>query len=205
MNWYKKAQQQELKIPCETEENRYYRAQEEYLDIEDTEKSNILREFNEARKNRKAKPNSQPWSTIPAARLIKIWKDYAQYGVVRDERGMDEIVNRIIKNIARLAINTEIVGHSAIDPEQDYEEDLKYYNIKKKDMERLRYFIQNDKFSDYALAPLQKIAFDLLKARTYEEKLLLVDKALNIVHQRGDIAAVFVEGGRKTLSYLANS
>jgi hypothetical protein len=205
MNWYKKSQQLDKSLDDETKEDREDRAMYEYMEKADEERLNILREFQEARKRRRAKWNSQPWSVIPAARLIKIWKDYARNGVVRDERGMEEIVAKVISNIARLQVNTELVGHTQINPEIDYAEDLEYYGIKtEKDRERLQMFIQDDKFSDRALRPLQQIAMDLLAAITAEEKLLLVDRALNIVHCRGDIAACFVEGGENTLNYLKN-
>lgn len=202
MNWYKRAQQSELSSKDRTREDEEYDAMENYINAEQEERNNILREFNEARKRRKAKPNTQPWPLIPAARLTKIWNDYSRDGIVRDEGGMDEIADRVVKNTARLAVNTELVGHTQVSPYKAYPEDFEYHNIKEKDMGRLQEFIQEDKYSDFALAPLQKIVFDLLKARTAEEKLLLVDQALNVIHQRGDVAAIFVEGGRKTLDKL---
>ena len=176
---------------------------EHYVEIENEERSNILDEFARAKKRRKAKPNTQPWTVIPASRLIKIWNDYATYGIIRDEQGLNEIADRVIKNVARLAVNTEIVGHSKINPSKEYAEDYEYYGIKsEKDEEKLMQYIQDDKYSDYALRPLGDIVAKLIRAKTAEEKLLLIDRALNVVHQRGDIAAVFVEGGRETLNRL---
>ena len=189
-NWYKRAKQEE--DVCSR-----------YVEEADAAKMDIMREFYEARKKGVAKPNSQPWTLIPAARLIKIWKDYARYGVVHDINGLNEIADRIIKNVARLAANTEFVGHTMVDPEEEYAEDFEYYGIKKKDMGRFMNFIQDDKFSDYALKPLQDIVFEMMGAKTPEQRLILIDRALNVIHQRGDISAIFVEGGRDTLEYLA--
>jgi len=176
---------------------------ERYVEIENEERSRILNEFSELKKKRKAKPNTQPWTVIPAARLIKIWNDYATWGIVRDERGLNEIADKVIRNTARLAVNTEIVGHTEMDASKEYAEDYEYYGIKsEKDKEKLMEYIQDDKFSDYALKPLGNIVAQLIRAKTAEEKLLLIDQALNVVHQRGDIAAVFVEGGQRTLNQL---
>jgi len=41
-------------------------------------------------------------------------------------------------------------------------------------------------------------------AKSDEEKLYAIDKALNVVHQKSDLAAMFVEGGTKTLIDIAN-
>jgi hypothetical protein len=185
------------------EEDEEYAVQKHSFEMMNEERNKILREFNEARKLRKAKPYSQPWPVIPAARLTKIWNDYSKTGIVRDERGLDEIVDRVLRNIFRLHANTELVGHTPGDPREMYSEDLEYHGIKnEKDYARLVYYIQDDKYSDYAMKPLLNIALSLMKAKTAEEKLLLVDQALNVIHQRGDIAAIFVEGGSKTLNQL---
>ena len=195
MNWYKKAQERKQIWDDDNSER--------YLEMQEEARNDILREFYQANKAKKAKPNSQPWPVIPAARLIKIWNDYATLGIIRDERGLDEIVDRVLRNIARLEVNTELVGHTQINPEREYADDYESYGIRTQESrEKLMDYIQDDKYSDYALKPLQNIAAQLMTAKTPEEKLLLVDQALNVIHQRGDIAAIFVEGGEKTLTYL---
>ena len=45
----------------------------------------------------------------------------------------------------------------------------------------------------------------LLRAKGPEEKLLLIDRMLNVVHQRSDIAEWFVEGGSRALAQLSSS
>ena len=57
--------------------------------------------------------------------------------------------------------------------------------------------------SDYGLKPLMTLAFELRKQTKPEEKLVTIDKMLNVVHQRSDIAAWFVEGGSHALSQLS--
>jgi len=57
--------------------------------------------------------------------------------------------------------------------------------------------------SDYGLKPLQKLVKDLMLSNTPEKELVIVDKMLNIIHMRSDIAAWFVEGGSSALSDLS--
>ena len=57
--------------------------------------------------------------------------------------------------------------------------------------------------SDYGLQPLMSLAFQLKKQTKHEEKLVTIDKMLNVVHQRSDIASWFVEGGSRALSQLS--
>jgi hypothetical protein len=59
--------------------------------------------------------------------------------------------------------------------------------------------------SDYGLKPLEDLLFELLRAGSPEEKLLIIDRMLNVVHQRSDIADWFVEGGSSSLSQLSGS
>ena len=59
--------------------------------------------------------------------------------------------------------------------------------------------------SDYGLKPLEELLVQLLRATTPEEKLLLIDRMLNVVHQRSDIADWFVEGGSHALGQLSGS
>lgn len=59
--------------------------------------------------------------------------------------------------------------------------------------------------SDYGLKPLEELLAELLRASSSEEKLLLIDRMLNVVHQRSDIAEWFVEGGSRALAQLSGS
>jgi hypothetical protein len=59
--------------------------------------------------------------------------------------------------------------------------------------------------SDYGLKPLEELLVQLLRATTPEEKLLTIDRMLNVVHQRSDIAEWFVEGGSNALAQLSGS
>jgi len=148
----------------------------------------------------------QKWDVVPAARVMKIWNDYATSGVVRDERGMAEIKDRMIENVAKLYVNTVLTGHTPDKPETFAEErtDHKYEDGY---FDKLDHFFDDGhgqwRLSDYALEPLMNLAAKLLAAKTAEKQLQIADRMLNVIHQRGDIAALFIEGGKNTLNKLA--
>jgi len=57
--------------------------------------------------------------------------------------------------------------------------------------------------SDYGLKPLETLLGQLYNAKDAEQKLVIIDKMLNVVHQRSDIASWFVEGGSRALAQLS--
>ena len=57
--------------------------------------------------------------------------------------------------------------------------------------------------SDYGLKPLVTLLGQLIRNTTAEQDVATIDKMLNVVHQRSDIASWFVEGGSRALSQLS--
>lgn len=57
--------------------------------------------------------------------------------------------------------------------------------------------------SDFGLKPLLELLIELKKEKTPEKRLVTIDKILNVVHQRSDIAAWFIQGGSESLSNLS--
>lgn len=57
--------------------------------------------------------------------------------------------------------------------------------------------------TDFAFKPLETLIGQLFRTTNPEEKVIILDKMLNVVHQRSDIAAWFVEGGSSALSQLS--
>ncbi len=148
-----------------------------------------------------------PWKTIPASLLKRVWFTFGKYNRIK-ENDIDKIADQILTNIARLQASTEMMGHTPHDVRQEIEDN---YGITFTDEEwdewMSNYF--TDKrggwlISDYGLEPLKKLYVVIFNARTPEEKLYACDKALNVIHQRGDLAEMFVEGGRSTLSAIAS-
>ena len=147
----------------------------------------------------------QRWRVVPAARLMKIWKDYAKAGIVRDQAGMDEIADIVTENILKIEVNTILCRHTSWSPEEfaaevlDHEVPEGYFDL-------LPSFFDDEegswRLSDFATGPLTTLALDLYDAKTAEAKLQVVDKILNIVHQRSDLSGWLVQGGRVTLRKL---
>jgi hypothetical protein len=166
--------------------------------------NDILNEF--FSRGRK-KGSKMSWSVIPFARLRKIWEDYMRDGVVHDTVGVDEIANQMLKILARLTATNELSGHSNIDPEEIIEEHG--YKLTKRNKNDFYWNFLETQYgtpvSDYGLPKLWSLARNLMSASSYEETVLYIDQMLNVVHQRGDLAALFIEGGSTSLSQLSGS
>ena len=150
---------------------------------------------------------TQPWKLVPAQRLIAIWKASAKQGFVRDSKGLAEIAERMVENTARLLVNTELAGHG----EQSTQAVLFNYGLDDEiSGEQIEQFVDwavdmptgGWRISDYGLESLIGLASQLMDDPTDEEKLVIIDRMLNVTHQRSDLASWFVEGGSATLDRL---
>ena len=61
----------------------------------------------------------------------------------------------------------------------------------------------SDAWSDYGLEPLMEIIKEYNSDLSPEEVIVIVNKALDVYHQRGDMASIFVEGGTRALSKIS--
>lgn len=150
-------------------------------------------------KDKKRGIKEQPWRVVPFPRLRKIWEDFMRTGIVRDTAGLEMIEDIITENILKLYVNTELLGHTSYDPEEDFRE----YGYTEQDVEDFYDYVKE--ISDYGFPRLMTLLIRVRKARTPEEKLPILDQILNVVHQRSDLAALFVEGGSRALSQLSGS
>lgn len=53
--------------------------------------------------------------------------------------------------------------------------------------------------------PIFKILNTLKSDATKGEKLIAINRCLDVVHCRGDLSSAFIEGGKKTCSEISNS
>jgi len=148
------------------------------------------------------------WPKLKADIVAKIWLEYGKRGSIFNEEGMNKIADQMVTLVARFTVTTELSGHTQSDPREEL---LSNYEIEFTDDEWDKFLSEfltdehgRDLLSDYGLKPLQSLAIKLLKANGVEEKLQIVDRMLNVVHQRNDLAAIFIEGGTKTLTKIAN-
>jgi hypothetical protein len=61
----------------------------------------------------------------------------------------------------------------------------------------------SDAFSDFGIDPLEKILSEYNEELPPEKVLVIVNKALDVYHQRGDMASIFVTRGSRALSRIA--
>ena len=167
----------------------------------------ILKEYWDLRKGKRKNASSRhmSWSVIPIARVKKIWQDYAKNGVVRDTGGMQQIKDKMLEILARLQASNDLSGHG-INITDEYISDICGLKIPEGDNIDFYFnFLETDygtPVSDYGLDKLWAIAKVLMKEGSAEKQLLLCDQMLNIIHQRGDLSALFIEGGSSSLNDL---
>ncbi len=196
--WYRFSQnsQPELDLRIKNKDDYFY---EYYEDAQEAVRQ-VIKDF-------KSNPNAkQPWPVIPAARLIKIYKDYMKFGFVRDSKGLDEIAQIMINNTNKLRANTFFMEHTDSDPKDWFEEEEEHWDetLDKQFIEHVTDENGAWRISDYALKPLTELSIQLYSEENDERKLQLIDRMLNVIHQRSDCAAFFVEGGWRTLDELAS-
>ena len=61
----------------------------------------------------------------------------------------------------------------------------------------------SDAFSDFGIEPLERILSEYSENLEPEKVLVIVNKALDVYHCRGDMASIFITGGSKALSQIA--
>lgn len=61
----------------------------------------------------------------------------------------------------------------------------------------------HDLISDYGLKPLAKICAELMETQNPNEIIVLINKALDVSHQRSDLSELFIEGGESSLDRIS--
>lgn len=136
--------------------------------------------------------------------LAKVWNQFIDDGHVTDIATLNYIQKRILLCTARLDALNALAGHDTYDPNEEYDLGL---TAKEQD-EMFNHWATDSKgqwtISDYGLPKIQNLLFPLLQEPSPEKKVVLIDKILNIIHQRGDLAEMFVQGGSDTVQALAD-
>jgi hypothetical protein len=154
-------------------------------------------------------PAGQPWKVVPAAKLERIWKNFTASGFVRNEKGLLDIQDRMIENLCRIEVNNIVSGHTQGKSEsvlEDYfdEDDERVGELQEAFCDWLVDLPDGGwRISDYGTPKMFRPLALAVEADTAEERLVYLDMALNIVHQRSDLAAWFVEDGSRTLSGIS--
>jgi len=135
----------------------------------------------------------------------------------------------ILNNTAKLRANTEWAGHIdyGMFPMSELEEAIEQYPdffkglIKKfgKPNDDYSYDFMDeigfydwmsmpdgsDAWSDYGLPALEKVICEYKENMSPEETIVIINKALDIAHPRGDLSSIFIVGGSKALYDISES
>lgn len=183
----------------------------------------VLMNFKESPKGSK-----QDWTPlIKPSQYSRALHDFMTYGDAMrfPENIVDEWIRIIAHNTAQLQANTVLVGHTSSSPMGEFleaygEEFEEWCEKNGKDstnefdmwefMENLGFYdyLQapdgNDAWSDYGLKPLWKILKEYEPNMSVSEKVILVNRCLDVYHCRGDMSSMFIEGGKNVLSQISN-
>lgn len=86
---------------------------ESVYDMHDGVLQSTMDEFRSSGEN-----GSQHWRPVSFAAVQRIWVDADKMGFVRNEKGLNQIAEDILAKIVQLQINTELAGHTSIDPNE---------------------------------------------------------------------------------------
>ena len=87
--------------------------------------------------------------------------------------------------------------------DEDLDQETNKENLKNKLKEKFWWYFSAGHSSDYGIQPLLKLLSQLRKETSPEQKLITIDKMLNVVHQTSDLAANFLRGGSAALSNIS--
>ncbi len=173
----------------------------EFEDFYTEEENNIFSEFKHRKKYNYVR---QPWPVVKFDDLKRVWEEYMKLGFVRNEKLLNTIAERIVRCYVRLEINTMLLEHTSYDPDETFEQ---YGIISEKEKDRFYDWIDDEhgsyRLSDYGLEPIGKQVKIILDTDKPEDRLQAIDRILNVIHMRSDMAANFVEGGSQNLSRLS--
>lgn len=167
-------------------------------------------------------PNGkQNWGTLINPEMYaKALREFTKYGklIHFPTKYVYQWMGIILKNTAILCANTDLAGHSQSFPIDDVVDIAEYrfgINLEPSyeacsewlDEQGLYDWMSmpdgSDAWSDYGIDPLMKIIKEYSEDLPPEKVLVLVNRALDVYHQRGDMASIFVQGGSKALSKIA--
>lgn len=195
----------------------YYNDEHDYVQLE----MNLVYEIFSSIKNKE----KIYFETINPTQYKNALTEYMKYGgfVRFPERIILEWKDLIIENVAKLSALTSIHGHTHHFPFDEFHDVFDNLKIPKKykydwsyvyNILENRYkiddyvpFFKNGQpvLSDYGLTPLQKLVESLLKEHNPEKIILLIDRVMNVVHMRSDLAELFIDGGSESLTYISNN
>ena len=170
-------------------------------------------------------PNGkQNWGTLINPNMYeKALKEFTRFGTLTNSTFPSKYVYQwmgiIMRNTATLEANTQLAGHSQHFPIGDVVDFAENKGIELEptyddcsnwlEAQGLYDWMQmpdgSDAWSDYGLSPLWEIIKEYDENLPPEEVLVLVNRALDVYHQRGDMASIFIQGGSSTHTRISEN
>ena len=184
---------------------------EEYHERLDKIKYRMLRSFLD---NPKGK-----WRLIkvPASRVKKIWLEFGKRNTITDLNGLDKIAESLLDGICSLRVASQLYGHTddglgyteMFEDVFDWDEEETRKNVNEDDLYEFLTVVTGknqteDFLSDYGLRPLENLVPRIADESDPIKRLYAIDRAFNVIHQRSDLAAFFIDGGSKTMLEIYN-
>jgi len=166
------------------------------------------------------------WRTIPFEQYRNALIEFMRYGEFMrfPSKYIDQWADIVTENTLSIQANTELAGHTQYFPYDDFcdafgfeegSDEYKKYYKNYEDCAEFLYEIGfdewtilpdgSDAISDYGIEPLYKLIMELEEQTTPEEKIVVINKILDVYHMRGDLASAFIEGGSKSLSKISRT
>ena len=203
-------------MPFTLKENKLNESIEDLEDVfEERTHFELLNDFS---LDKKHGIKQKQWNLIPAQQYHTLLKRYMEspimaripYNVVNNW-----FLNIIVPNAIDINNITDFAGHSGYFPSEDVSDyfgvDIEGYGDGCEYLDSIGFYDWcvlpdgSDAWSDYGLKPL----FDIIKLYNpnmeADEILILINRCLDVVHQRGDLSSAFIEGGKHSCDYISNS
>ena len=207
-------------MPFTLKENKLNESWEDLSDIcEEYSVYDLLCKFQDDKEKGITK---KKWNLIPAQQYHTLLKRYMYspemakipYNVVNNW-----FMNIIVPNALDISYITELAGHSRYFPEEDVEEfferyyepiDISGFHDWSEKLEELGFYDWcvfpdgSDAWSDYGIEPLFNIINEYSPNSSAEDILILINRCLDVAHQRGDMSSGFIQGGKQSCDYISN-
>ena len=150
---------------------------------------------------------------------VKALREFTQYGklVKFPSKYVYQWMGIIMRNTATLEANTDLAGHSMNFPFEEVHDFAEREGVELSDdygecadwleEKGLYDWMQmpdgSDAWSDFGIEPLWEIIEEYDESLPPEKVLVLINRALDVAHCRGDLSSIFIQGGRNTLSKIS--
>ncbi len=205
--------------------HNFLNEEKEYYDFWDEQVGSVGKTIQEFLGDKKNGVTKKRWRVIPVTQYKRALTEFVRYGKFMrfPTKNIEKWEWIIIENVLSIYAITELAGHSPSFPIDefcdafgyDYKEyvgdgDTGGFEKASNELEELGFYDWailpdgSSAWSDYGLEPLMELLKELEDVETPEEKIVVINKIMNVVHQRGDLASAFIQGGYNSLTSISS-